>query len=126
MGLGSFVDGFTRVLHDRAQVDAKLPASTRHLKVDGVRGWLYPVSSELGDPFQLFLYFDGAGYQVKVVAPEVEGRFDPHACHLLPDGRICLSDEAGRGMPSIEAAYARSVVWCNGFSVFLRDEQFPF
>jgi hypothetical protein len=126
MSFASFADGFTRVMQDKAQVEAKLPSSTRYVSAGGVRGWLYPVSTELGDAFRLFLYFDGAGYQVRVVEPEVEGRFDPHASHLLPDGRICLSDEEGRGMPSLEEAYARSVVWCNGFSVFLRDAHFPF
>ena len=126
MTLASFADRLTRELRDRALVEAKLPASTRHVTVSGVRGWLYPITTELGDAFRLFLWFDGAGYQVKVVAPELDGRFDPHACHLLPDGRICLSDEEGRGRPSLEDAYARSVVWCNGFSVFLRDAQFPF
>jgi hypothetical protein len=126
MGLASFVYGFTRALQDKALAEGRLPANTRYLEVDGVSGWLYPVSTDLGDTFRLFLYFDGAGYQVRLVEPEVEGRFDPHACHVLPDGRLCLSDEAGSGMASLEAAYARSVVWCHGFSVFLRDDQFPF
>ncbi len=126
MGLASLVDGFGRVLRDKAQVEGKLPASTRYVTVDGVRGWLYPISTELGDAFRLFLYFDGAGYQVKVVEPDVEGRFDPHASHLLPDGRICLSEVAGAGTATLEEAYARSVVWCNGFSVFLREERFPY
>lgn len=125
MGLASFGEGWVRVLRDKAQVEARLPPATRYLKVHGVRGWLYPVSTELGDVFNLFVYFDGSGYQVKVVDPDVEGRFDPHDCHIHPDGRICLTDEGG-GMPSLEEAFARSVVWCNGFSVFLRDEHFPF
>lgn len=125
MGLASFIDGFTRVLRDKAEAEGRLPASTRYVKVEGMRGWLYPVATELGDAFQLFLYFDGSGYQVKVVAPGLEGRFDPHVCHLLPDGRICLTDEVGGGMASLEAAYARSVIWCNGFSIFLRDAHFP-
>ncbi len=126
MGLASFADGFTRVLRDKAQAEGILPPATRYLKVDGVRGWLYHVSSELGDAFRLFLYFDGGGYQVRVVEPEVEGRHDPHASHVFPDGRICLSDDDGAGASTMEAAYARSVVWCNGFSVFLRDEHFPY
>jgi hypothetical protein len=61
-----------------------------------------------------------------VVSPEVEGRFDPHACHLFADGRICLGHTADGGMPTLEAAYARSVVWCNGFSVYLKTARFPF
>ncbi len=126
MGLASFADGFTRALQDRAQAEGILPSATRYLKVEGVRGWLYQVSSELGDAFRLFLYFDGGGYQVRVVEPEVEGRYDPHAAHVFPDGRICLTDGDGGGAATIEAAYARSVVWCNGFSVFLRDAHFPY
>ncbi len=126
MGLASFADGFTRVLQDKAQAEGILPAGTRYLKVDGVRGWLYLIATELGDAFRLFLYFDGGGYQVKVVEPEVEGRYDPHASHVLPDGRICLSDDTGAGATTLGAAYARSVVWCNGFSVFVRDAHFPY
>lgn len=126
MGLASLADGISRVLRDKAAVEAKLPASTRYLSVDGVRGWLYPVTTSLGDAFRLFLYFDGAGYQVKVVEPDLEHhRFDPHACHLLPDGRICLSEVAGAGADGLETAYARSVVWCNRFSVYLREDRFP-
>lgn len=126
MGLANLVDGFARLLRDQAQVEGKLPASTRYLTVDGVRGWLYPVTTELGDAFRLFLYFDGAGYQVRVVEPDVERRFDPHASHVLPDGRICLSEVTGAGVDTLEAAYARSVIWCNGFSVFLRENRFPY
>lgn len=125
LSLASFIDGFSRVPRDKAQAEGKLPSSTRYVAVDGVRGWLYPVSTELGDTFRLFLYFDGAGYQVRVVEPEVEGRYDPHASHVLPDGRLCLSDAYGGGVATLEAAYARSVVWCDGFSRFVRGDPFP-
>jgi hypothetical protein len=125
MGLIDLADRFTRALQDQATVEAKLPAATRHLTVEGVRGWLYPVTTEAGDAFKLFLFFDGASYQVKVVEPDLEGRYDPHASHLMPDGRICLSDDRGGGVPSLETAYARSVVWCTWFGAFRRDEHFP-
>jgi len=82
--------------------------------------------SELGDEYELFLYFDGGAYQVKVVSPDVEDGLSPHDCHLFADGRICLGDLAGGGMPTLEEAYARSVVWCNGFSVYLQNGKFPF
>lgn len=125
MGLASFADGIARVLRDKSLAEAKLPASTRYVNARGVRGWLYPVTSALGDPYRLFLWFDGAAYQVRLLEPEVDARFDPHACHLLRDGRLCLSAVPGAGAESLEAAYARSVLWCNGFSVFLREERFP-
>jgi hypothetical protein len=124
--LGTFAAGFTRVLRDQAVVEGKLPAETRYVSVDGARGWLYPVESELGDRYELFLYFDGSAYQVKVVSPDVEEGLSPHDCHLFPDGRVCLGDHAGGGMPTLEEAYARSVVWCNGFSVYLQRGRFPF
>lgn len=102
-----------------------LPGDARQVTVEGTRGWLYPVRSEQGDPFRLFLWFDGAAYQVRLLEPDVDSRLDPHACHLLRDGRLCLTAVPGAGADSLETAYARSVVWCNGFSVFLREERFP-
>jgi len=122
----TFTHRFTRALRDGSIVEGKLPAATRCLEVDGVRGWLYPVSSALGDAFELFLYFDGSAYQVKVVRPVVERRADPHACHLFGDGRICFGEPAEGGMPTLEAAYAKSVVWCSGFSAYARTGRFPF
>jgi hypothetical protein len=121
----TFTPTSTRLLRDQAIVDGNLPSSTRYLVVDGVRGWLFPIESQLGDQFLLFVYFDGSGYQVKVVEPEVRGH-DPHSCHLFPDARICLGAHPGGGMPTLGEAYSKSVVWCNGFSVFLRTSKFPF
>jgi len=77
------------------------------------------------DVLQLFLWFDGAGYQVTVASPDVS-REDPHACHLYPHGRICLSADSGGGMPTLEGAFAKSVLWAHGFSVYQRTGSFPF
>jgi hypothetical protein len=118
--------GFTRVVRDQAIVEAKLPGETRYVKAEGARGWLYPVTTAQGDRFRLFLYFDGGAYQVKVVDPDVEGRQDLHACHLFTDGRICFGEADGGGMRTLEAAFAKSVVWCNGFSAYQREARFPF
>jgi hypothetical protein len=130
MGIGvdrePFLHRFSRSLRDGATVEGKLPAATRALEVDGVRGWLYSVSSALGDAFELFAFFDGSGYQVKVVRPDLEGHPDPHGCHVFGDGRICLGDAADGGMPTLEAAYAKSVVWCSGYSAYARTGRFPF
>ena len=50
-------------------------------------------------------------------------------CLIKFDGVGADAAEGGFGTPlpfnRVEAAYARSVVWCNGFSVFLREERFP-
>lgn len=115
-----------RALRDRACVELEFPAATRVLAVDGVRGWLYPVRTELGDAFELFAWFDGASYQVRVVAPPLEERRDAHACHLFGDGRICLGRSFGGGAGSLREAYGRSVLWANGYSAYLRGSGFPF
>ncbi len=124
--LATLGDKLARENRDRMAADGCMPAAARHVTVDGARGWLYAVTSEPGDSYRLFLWFDGGAYQVKVVEPDVEGRTDNHACHLFPDGRICFGFDCGGGMPTLESAYARSVLWVNGFSVYRRTARFPF
>ena len=122
----AFTPASTRLLRDQAIVEGQLPSATRYLAVGGVRGWLYPIDTTPGDRFLLFAWFDGRAYQVKVVDPAVERDADPHACHLFGDGRICLGEDPTGGMPSLAEAYARSAMWCNGYSVYLRTRKFPF
>ncbi len=115
-----------RASRERLEAEGCLPGEARHVTVQGTSGWLYPVVTEHGDRFQLFLWFDGAAYQVKVVSPGLDRGDDPEACHLYPGARLCLgSDDAG-GMPTLEGAYARSVLWANGFSAWRRTGRFPF
>jgi hypothetical protein len=114
-----------RVARERELVAQKLPPNTRLLCVDGVYGWLYVIVDALGQPYTLFAYHDGSGYQVKVVEPEVEGRYSPHNGHLFADGRLCLTP-SGQGLPALDLAYAKSVLWAHGFSVFVRTGTFPF
>ncbi|HOI11762.1 MAG TPA: hypothetical protein PK313_14885, partial [Myxococcota bacterium] len=64
--------------------------------------------------------------QVKVVFPEVEGKYNPHHGHLFHDGLICWGEPMRVGLPRMDHAYAKSVLWANGFSVFLRTAHFPF
>ncbi len=102
-GSGRF--GSARLLRDQAQVELHLPAATRHLEVDGARGWLYPVRTEAGDADEPFLWFDGGAYQVKVVSPPLEDHPGAHACHLFPGGRSCLGTSEGGGMPTLVEAF---------------------
>jgi hypothetical protein len=111
---------------DRLAAEGILPGQARRVPVQGTGGWLYPVTAEAGDRFVLFLWFDGAAYQVKVVEPALDPGVDPHACHLFPEGRLCLGGDAGGGMPTLEGAYARSVLWANGFAAWRRTGRFPF
>lgn len=113
-----------REILDQTTVAAKLPAATRRLRIDGVMGWLYPLRNPVGDTYSLFAYFDGSQYQILVAFPQIAGRYNVHDAHLFSDGRICLSDIGG--LPTLEQAYAKSVVWATGFSVFLHTGHFPF
>lgn len=119
-------DRVVRGSQDRLAGEICLPAASRRVAVEGVSGWLYPVVTEQGDGYRLFLWFDGAAYQVKVVEPAVDRVAEPHACHLFPDGRLCLGGDPGGGMPTLEGAFARSVLWANGYGTFLRTGRFPF
>ena len=111
---------------DRLAAEVSLPATARRVTVEGTSGWLYPLVAEQGDRFHMFLWFDGAAYQVKVVEPAVERVVDPHACHLFPDARLCLGSDAGGGMPTLEGAFARSALWASGYAAWRRTGRFPF
>ncbi|HZY03772.1 MAG TPA: hypothetical protein VFF02_09730 [Anaeromyxobacteraceae bacterium] len=111
---------------DRLAAEVCLPATARRVTVEGTSGWLYPLVAEQGDRFHMFLWFDGAAYQVKVVEPAVERVAHPHACHLFPDARLCLGSDAGGGMPTLEGAFARSALWANGYAAWRRTGRFPF
>ncbi|HTT72211.1 MAG TPA: hypothetical protein VMG32_13385 [Anaeromyxobacteraceae bacterium] len=114
-----------RTLRERACLELHFPASTRPLSVDGVKGYLFPLETELGDRFELFAWFDGSAYQVRVVHPALEG-LGPHAVHLFPDRRICFGHRDGGGVATLEEAHARSALWANGMSAYLRGARFPF
>lgn len=109
---------------DRQIVAQKLPSSAQEMNVSGVTGWVYDITSELGDTYTMFIFNDGSLYQVMVLFPEVAGRYSPNEGHLFSNGCICLNEE--HGYPTLELAYAKSVLWATGFSVYVRTGQFPF
>jgi hypothetical protein len=113
---------------EQKYVREKMPSGTREVVTDeGIRGWLYPVVSSLGDAYQLFAYNNGANWQVLVVSPEIESKLkDVHESHLFSDGRICLSKRHGGGAPTLEEAYSRSVLWATGMSVAMQTGKFAF
>jgi hypothetical protein len=113
-----------RLTRDKETVAKKFPHNTRTAELNGTVGWYYDIRSETGDSYTLFAYHDGSLYQVAVVSPNVEGKYSPHNGHLFSNGHICFG--SSDGMPTLEQAYAKSVLWANGFSIFLRTGQFPF
>ena len=115
----------TQIEDDEAIVAEFLPAGTILIEQDGQEGWLYDFTDESEQWYQMFLYHDGSLYQVQVVEPELEhGHYGVHEAHLFSDGRLCLSETGG--LDDLQQAYAKSVLWANGFSVFQETGQFPF
>ncbi len=113
---------------DRRVVLEKMPGNTFEATVGGTTGWYYTIVNEFSDQFIFFACYDGSSYQVMLIEPKLEGRLGAHESHLYSNGKLCLSDTADNGMPTLEQAYARSVVWSNGVSVILHDSTafFPF
>jgi hypothetical protein len=101
-----------------------LPEATEEVPVGGGWGYLYPIVTEFGDRFDLCAVHDGALWQVYPVQPRLEGQYEPHEAHVYPDGRVCLTEQVGAS--TLEEAFARSALWANGMSAFLRTGVFPF
>ncbi len=115
--LSTALAGMTRSGRDRTYAAGHMPRATRELTVEGTRGWLYPVTTTGGDLYQLFAWFDGSVYQVRVIRPDLWNRLDLHASHLFRDARICFGPGGG-GTRSLPEAFALSVAWANGFSAY--------
>jgi hypothetical protein len=141
INLRSEVDGSDRTLstvpqetfaaavnQDQQVVSQYLPRNAERMTTDeGVVGWVYDIRTEYNDDFQFFVYFDGANYQVTVLAPELEARWkSPHTGHIFGDGRICFGNDYDSGMPTLRDAFSKSVLWANGMSIALTTGHFPF
>jgi hypothetical protein len=113
-------------------VATKLPASTLPLAYGGAHGWTYQIvpsfpGAQGPERFVFFLCHDGDGYQVYCLQPALEDHWcSPHTGHIYHDGRLCLGARFNGGAPTIESAYAKSVVWAEGIQVARHTGQFPF
>ena len=118
----------SRLGEDRQTVAEKLPDNTKEIKTaEGITGWVFSFRCQMGKLYQLFLWFDGAYYQTKLVSPQLEDKWkSPHTGHLYSNGKLCLGTNFQNGMPTLEAAYAKSVLWATGMSVALETGTFPF
>jgi hypothetical protein len=115
---------------ERRIAETKMPANTRmFISREGVRGWLYSFQTEFLDTYKMFAFFDGSFYQVLVIEPYVEQRFrNPHTGHIFSNGRICMGSGMNSGRRTLADAYAKSVLWANGFSAMIQGnlDRFPF
>lgn len=124
---GVFAFSRMRLNQEKEIVKEKFPPKTKMVEVDTIKGWLYSFEDEFGRWYTMYAYFDGEVYQVKVVEPEVEGKYQSvHDCHLFYDGRICFGNGRNAGLDSLEHVYAKSVIWANGFTVFEQTRKYPF
>jgi len=95
-----------------------MPSNTRRLVTDeGVSGWVYSFYCAYGNKYTMFTYYDGSYYQVLVLEPEVEDRYrSAHTGHIFSTGRICFGTRYNNGRPTLQDAYAKSVLWATGMS----------
>ncbi len=115
-----------RTLRDQQTARTKLPRNTVFINEADVSGWLYSITTDLGDEYTLFAYFDGTDYKVKLVAPELEGRLPAHGAHLFGSGQICLDERKGSGQATLEEAFSKSALWALGISYVRQGLTFPF
>jgi hypothetical protein len=104
----------------------RFPPDTIPLTVGRFDGWGYSFRCAYGDHYEMYIYWDGSLYMVKLVRPYAEyARGTIHAKHLFRDGKICLRSGTV-GLPDFEQAYAKSILWATGYSAFRRSGQFLF
>ncbi len=120
--------GTGRREEERAIVHAKLPANAYEASDGEVRGWVYNITNEFGDRYDLFLWRDKSDntYKVSLLEPRLGGTVGVEDCHLYEDSTICLKEQGGPGYRKLEDAYARSVIWTRGASCYLRGYGFQF
>jgi hypothetical protein len=123
---------------ERLIVTQKFPRGATLLEVEGVRGWLYEITCELGTDYKFWTYLDEIDgfYKTWVLEPYIEEYWrDIHRGHIWVDtnnpdddrnNRLCLDTRYNGGAPTLDQAFSRTVLWANGFSLALKTGTFPF
>jgi len=115
---------YSALQSDRQFARTRMPRAVE-TTTGGYVGWVYEFTCELGTDYTLFAYFNGTRYRVMVINPVAERGPLGHASHVLPDGSLCLEPTV-QGCRTLEQAYAKSVLWANGYSCYLKTGEFPF
>jgi hypothetical protein len=103
----------------------KFPPGTTQEHVGGVTGWMYDITSDLGDDYVMFAFWDGSMYKVKMVLPDPENVPPAHYAHYFREnGVICLANSIG--LPTLEQAFAKSVLFATAWSWFQETGEFHF
>jgi hypothetical protein len=116
---------YPNLVNDRHFAKDRMPRDTREIKSDGYTGFKYDITCEFKNKYQLFVYFTGSRYRVLVIDPIVERGPLGHESHVLPDGSLCLEPTI-QGCRTLEQAFAKSVLWANGYSVYKVTGLFPY
>ena len=90
-------------------------------------GWVYSVTNDFGDAFELFLYHDDFArtYRVRLITPDISALHEAHRHHVYGDGHLCLSHNPGNGQAMLNNAYGESVLWCAGIGAVMRGHAWP-
>jgi hypothetical protein len=116
---------YPNLVNDRQFAKNKMPRNTLEVVSDGCTGFKYDITCELGQKYKLFAYFNGSRYRVMVVDPIVERGPVGHESHVLTDGSLCLEPTV-QGCRTLEQAFAKSVLWANGYSIYKHTGKFPY
>lgn len=111
---------------DRTAIDSG-KVNGRPTNAGGREGWAWQITTEFGDTFHFFGYWDPdqSLFFTMLGAPRLERRArTPHDLHLYPDGTVCLTLSVG--CRDLEHAHTRSALWARGASCYLAGVGFTF
>jgi hypothetical protein len=116
---------YPNLVSDRQFAKNKMPRNTLEVVSHGCTGFKYDITCELKQDYELFAYFNGSRYRVMVIAPEVERGDLGHPSQVFPDGSLCL-EPTMTGCRTLQEAFAKSVLWANGYSIYAQTGEFPY
>ena len=121
-----------KVADDFHQIRRKLPSTARLARVDEQEGLFFSFTDEFNNLFEFWLSYENGYYYSQVVFPvltpeSVSGSVHQHHIFFNSQNKLCLGYSFKEfGVPHLEDAYTKSVLWANGFSVYQLTGTFPF
>jgi len=116
-----------RLQTDRESVRLHLPEDTMEVIEGDTAYFIYEFRCKAEQRYRMAAYFNGDGYEVKLLYPEYENdsELSGHKGHLYSDGRLCITSPGEAHIATLTEAYARSVFWAQGFTVVRAGYDFP-